>query len=1050
MTTRKFKGAIFDLDGVITATAKVHALAWEELFNEFLQKKAEQSNTPFIPFDPNKDYLDYVDGKPRLEGIKSFLASRGIEVPIGSKDDSDQMETLHGLGNKKNAKFQEIIKSGNLEVFDSTVEFITKLKKKGIKIGIASSSKNCKFILEITNLEHLFATRVDGIVSEEMGLKGKPHGDIFVAAAKNLGLTPNECIVVEDANSGVQAARNGNFGLTLGIARHYNRKALKKNGADIVVCDLSEINIGELYSWFESGINHDGWTLSYNNFVPEEEKLREALCTLGNGRMGTRGCYEGERAGEYHYPGTYIAGIYNKLATKIQDRNIYNNDFVNCINWTLIEIKIGNKGFISPFNMDILGHKQTLNMRLGTLERSIICEDMLGRITRIKSIRLVSMHDPYVGAISFEITPINYSCPVTVRSALDGNLINDGVARYRELNQKHLSFVASGNNKDGIYLHLQTSKSKYQLATSCKNLLFENGKQIKVSRQIIKSKAFIGEDLSFVAQENCTYRLEKLISIYTSQDPGVKNPLRNSITKMHQLIRFKNIYTTHTKAWERLWERTDIKIEGDRFSQKVVRLHIFHLLITASPHNKNIDAGMPARGLHGEAYRGHIFWDELYILPFYNLHAPEIAKALLMYRYRRLDAAKKYAKENGYKGAMYPWQTADDGQEETQIVHFNPQNNSWGPDLSRLQRHVSIAVFYNFWKYVADTNDIKFLHQYAAEVMVEIARFWSSATHLEGEKYHISKVMGPDEFHEKLPGDSQAGLTDNAYTNIMVIWLLEKTLQLLEKLPKNLQEKLVVNKAEKQKWADICQRLNVIITPEEILSQFKGYMELKELDWEHYRNTYGNIHRLDRILKAEEDSPDNYKLAKQADVLMTFYVLSPEEVVRILNKVGISVGNSLEFLQKNYQYYEQRTSHGSTLSKIVHAVISSYFDSKEITWKWFLEGMESDINDTQGGTTPEGIHSGVMAGTIDIITRHFAGINTLEQQLAINPHLPQDWVELSFRLCHHNRWYQLEFTRHHLKITLLDGKSPQEVRIQGKIIKLFPQKTKSVRYLEKK
>jgi trehalose/maltose hydrolase-like predicted phosphorylase len=422
-----------------------------------------------------------------------------------------------------------------------------------------------------------------------------------------------------------------------------------------------------------------------------------------------------------------------------------------------------------------------------------------------------------------------------------------------------------------------------------------------------------------------------------------------------------------------------------------------------------------------------------------------------MYRYRRLDGARQYAKAHGYQGAMYPWQTADGGDEETQIVHYNPNNDSWGPDLSRRQRHVSIAIFLNTWRYWADTKDKKFLEQYGGELMLDIARFWASISHLDEStgRYTIEGVMGPDEFHEKLPDSNSHGLKDNAYTNIMVVWLLERALHIVDELSAKtlhrLNQKMGFEISETDKWNDICHKMNVIISADGIISQFDGYMDLKELDWDYYRKKYGNIHRMDRILKSEKKSPDDYKLAKQADTLMTYYVLPPEEVARILNKLGYSVDDPIRLMQKNYEYYEQRTSHGSTLSKVVHAVISSYMDAPDIAWEWFTEAMMSDIYDTQGGTTPEGIHCGVMAGTLDVVTRYFAGIDFSKTVPEINPHLPPHWQALAMKVCHQSIWYDIKFS--HNKITLtVSGKmnAPTPIKIKGKTVRFSPNKSHTI------
>ncbi len=1052
MASKKFKGIIFDLDGVVTGTARVHGLAWESMFNDYLKKKADRDGTPFVPFDREKDYLEYVDGKPRMKGVESFLESRGIELPFGDFDDPPTAETVCGLGNRKNKDFQKVLRKEGPDVFESTIAFIRACQRQGIKIGVASSSRNCKLILELGGIETYFETRVCGIVSRKLNLSGKPDPDIFVTAAQNLGLRPHSCVVVEDAISGVQAGRNGNFGLTLGIAREIESGSLIQNGADMVVADLGEITVDEIEAWFDSGIAEDGWNLTYPYFDPAEEKLRETLTAVGNGYLGNRGSFEGETASDAHYPGTYIAGVYNKPATIVGGKRIYNNDFVNCPDWTKVEFAVGQSGFISPLKMKVLSYRHNLNIREGVVSRTIVAKDARGRITRVSSRRVASMHNPHLFAVQFDVTPLNYSDTIHIRSAIDGRVINDNVARYRELTQTHLSPVSQGKAGSGIFLHAETKTSKYQIVMHAKAAVYQGGNPVRPPKEIRQKKAYVAEVFTLHADENTTCRIMKLVSIFTSLDEGIKNPQAAGKKTLSQINTFSDVYTPSVKAWAKLWRAFDIKIDGDRFVQKAVRLHTYHLLVAASPHNVHIDAGITARGLHGEAYRGHVFWDELYIMPFYTLRFPHIARALLMYRYRRLDGARQYAEENGYAGAMYPWQTADSSGEETQSIHYNPADGSWGPDLSRRQRHVSIAVFYNVWRYVEDTGDRRFLNRYGAEMMLEIARFWASIASWEPDvgKYVIDGVMGPDEFHEKLPGSETPGVKDNAYTNIMVVWLLDKAMAVIETLSpavlNRIKNKIGFDIEETARWNEICQKLNLIVTEAGIISQFDGYMGLKELDWDRYRSKYGNIHRMDRILKAEGDSPDHYKLAKQADTLMTYYVLSPEAVSRILAQLGHPVSDPVELMKKNYVYYEQRTSHGSTLSKVVHAVISSHMANKETAWKWFVEAMESDIFDTQGGTTPEGIHCGVMAGTIDLITRYFAGIDFSKTIPQIAPNLPGHWNRLEMAVIHRKRRYQLELSHDRVKITLTGlTKKPQPVKIGTRKVNLSWGKTRTIR-----
>ncbi len=255
MNNHNFQSVIFDLDGVITKTALVHSSAWREMFNNYLKYRETKYSEPFREFTHNNDYLPYVDGKPRYKGVESFLESRGISIPYGDPADDPDKETICGLGNKKNSFFNKVLKRDGVEVYDSTVNLIRRLKNERIKTGVASSSKNCRAVLERAGLLKLFDTRVDGEVSAQIGLKGKPEPDIFIKACDNLESLPGLTVIVEDAVSGVQAGRNGGFGLVLGIAREDNSDELKKNGADIVVEDLSELRgIEEIDTGFKKDV----------------------------------------------------------------------------------------------------------------------------------------------------------------------------------------------------------------------------------------------------------------------------------------------------------------------------------------------------------------------------------------------------------------------------------------------------------------------------------------------------------------------------------------------------------------------------------------------------------------------------------------------------------------------------------------------------------------------------------------------------------------------------------------------------------------------------
>jgi alpha,alpha-trehalase len=475
---------------------------------------------------------------------------------------------------------------------------------------------------------------------------------------------------------------------------------------------------------------------------------------------------------------------------------------------------------------------------------------------------------------------------------------------------------------------------------------------------------------------------------------------------------------------------------------RVLHLHIFHLLQTISTNTMamRLDVGVPPRGWHGEAYRGHILWDELFIFPLLNWRMPEITRRVLMYRYQRLDAAREAARREGYRGAMYPWQSGSDGREESQRLHLNPRSGRWIPDNSRLQRHVSAAIAYNVYQYYQVTRDTEFLSFYGAEMVLEIARFWSSsATYSKKNgRYEILGVMGPDEYHEGYPAADSPGLDNNAYTNVMAVWVLERALEILTILPEDvserLREKLALHQEEIACWRDITHKMRIPFHGDGIISQFERYQELEEFDWPGYRKKYGDIQRLDRILEAEGDSPNRYRLSKQADVLMLFYLFSAEELAEIFEKLGYAF--EYETIPKNIDYYIRRTAHGSTLSRVVHSWVLARQD-RERSWHLFKEALLSDVTDIQGGTTPEGIHLGAMAGTVDQVQRCYTGIVTRHDVLWLNPCLPDELGKLRLQIRYRGYFLRIEICSDHVKVTSLRNKEyPIRVGCGGEIAEL--------------
>jgi alpha,alpha-trehalase len=750
------------------------------------------------------------------------------------------------------------------------------------------------------------------------------------------------------------------------------------------------------------------WSLIFEGFDPDQEKLREALCVLGNGYIATRGAAPESLAGDGHYPGTYLAGGYNRLVTEIAGRVIENEDLVNIPNWLPLQIRIDAAGWFDLHKVEILNYRQELDLRNGVLHRWVHCRDAKGQETRINQRRLVHMGNPHLAALETVVEAVNWSGRIEVRSSIDGRVVNGGVARYQTLSNQHLEPLGTERQSDDIVLLVaRTSQSRIEIAEAARTHAFLNGERLDVGHQVEHAKDLIVNVIAIDLEIGDRLTIDKVAAIHTSRDQAVASPALAASQAMRRAPEFAGLFASHTKAWDRLWRQFEIDVayhdhqEGDLEARRILRLHTFHLIQTASPHVIDHDVGVPARGLHGEAYRGHVFWDELFIFPVINLRIPAITRALLKYRYRRLDEARRAAAAAGFEGAMFPWQSGSDGREETQQVHLNPKSGRWLPDNSHLQRHVSAAIAYNIWQYYEATWDLEFMTYYGAEMLFEIARFWASTTVYNEQlnRYEIKGVMGPDEYHDGYPDADEPGLDNNAYTNVMAAWCLGRALDIIDRLTpdrfEELSRSLALTTEQIEHWCEISQKLRVVFHQDGIISQFEGYETLDEFDWAGYRHKYGDIQRLDRILEAEGDSTNRYKLSKQADVLMLFYLFSAEELERLFKQLRYDFDPNT--IPATIDYYTKRTSHGSTLSRVVHGWVL-YRSDRAQAWRLLREALYSDVADVQGGTTAEGIHLGAMAGTVDALLRVFTGIEMRDDVLWLNPFLPKDLKELRLRL----------------------------------------------------
>jgi trehalose/maltose hydrolase-like predicted phosphorylase len=742
------------------------------------------------------------------------------------------------------------------------------------------------------------------------------------------------------------------------------------------------------------------WRVAYEGYEPGEERLRETLCTLGNGYFATRGAAPEAAAGPAHYPGTYVAGCHDRLSSLVAGRTVVNEDLVNAPNWLPLTFRAEGGEWFTPDRYPPLDFTQELDLRRGVLDRRLRYRDDAGRVTLVEQQRFVSMSDPHLAALRTTIRPENWSGNVEIYSGLDGWVRNDGVPRYRGLSRVHLVFRTSGAESDLVWLDVETVTSGTRIAEAARTTVF-TGEEL--GREVRSAPGWIAHQLTVRAGPEDPVTVEKVIALHTVRDGESAAAAAAARQDAARAGCLGELRERHVAAWERLWERGRLDVGGGP-PQRTVNLSLFHLLQTVSPHTVGLDVGVPARGLHGEAYHGHVSWDELFVLPFLSLRLPEVVRSLLLYRWRRLPAAREAAREAGYAGAMYPWQSGSDGTEETPLLRLNPRSGRWLPDNGRLQRHVGSAIAYNVWQYYQATGDEDFMVEYGAEMLLEIARFWASAATLDpgDDRYDIAGVMGPDEYHDACPGAAGPGLRNNAYTNVMAVWTVCRALDALEALPAErrtpLLERLALAPAELARMEDVSRRMRVVFHADGVISQFEGYADLAELDWAAYRERYGDIRRLDRILEAERDSPNRYKVSKLADVLLLFSLLSFEELSALFGRLGYRVDR--ETIPRTVEYYLTRTSHGSTLSAVVHAWVLARSD-RQASGRFFVTALAGDVLEAQGGTTGEGIHLGAMAGVLDLAQRCYTGLELRDGVLRLAPALPPDLPELSMEL-----WYR--------------------------------------------
>ena len=479
-----------------------------------------------------------------------------------------------------------------------------------------------------------------------------------------------------------------------------------------------------------------------------------------------------------------------------------------------------------------------------------------------------------------------------------------------------------------------------------------------------------------------------------------------------RLLGTTRLLAAHEHAWADRWAASDIEIEGDDEAQRALRFAMYHLISAANPEDEHTSIG--ARGLTGEAYLGHVFWDtEIFMLPFYTFTWPAAARAALMYRYHTLDAARAKAMHFGYRGALYAWESADTGEETTPPYVTMPDGRI-EPILSgTMEHHISADVAYAVWQYWLATGDMRFLLNAGAEIVLETARFWSSRAGLEADgHYHIRHVIGPDEYHTETD--------DNAYTNEMARWNIERGLEVATLLDakwparwSELRRRLDMTPDELANWRHIAEHIAIHSDPQSgVIEQFAGFSNLEPVD---LATLPPHSVPVDMLLGQERTKRS--QVLKQADVVMLLALLGDRYAP--------------EIHEANFRYYEPRCGHGSSLSPPIHALEAARLGDTEMADRYLHQTAAVDLDDAMGNAAL-GVHLGALGGLWQAVALGMTGLGLHSDGLSFDPHIPREWSALRLPLHWHGRRLRIAIQQSPLRFTAtLEHGRPLTLRLAG-------------------
>ncbi|MHC5722747.1 MAG: beta-phosphoglucomutase [Nostoc sp.] len=715
------------------------------------------------------------------------------------------------------------------------------------------------------------------------------------------------------------------------------------------------------------------WILIETQFDPEQLHSKETVFTIGNGYLGTRGSFE--EGYPQASPATFIHGVYD-------DVPVVYTELVNCPDWLpLVVIVNGDR-----FRLDqgeILRYDRQLDLRYGLISRSLRWRSPSGKTIDISFERFASLADPHVLALRCHLTAVDFDGLIEVQASINGYPENQGFNHWEGLDQ--------GKTDQGIWLQRSTRNSRIELGMAAKVTILGT----EASLQVNTAPGYPTLSTTFFAKAQQTVTVEKLVTVFTSRE--IETPVPAAQEKLAHLPDYATLLKANEQAWSEVWQQSDILIEGDSTAAFAVRYNLFQLLIAAPQHDDKVS--IPAKTLSGFGYRGHIFWDtEIFMQPLFLFTQPAIARNLLSYRWHTLDGARRKAAHDGYKGAMFAWESAVTGDEVT--PRWAIGSDFYGEDVRIWCRdreiHINADIPYAIWNYWQATGDDEWMQKRGAEVILDAAIFWGSRVEFnpEREKYEIRGVIGADEYHEFVH--------NNAFTNRMAQWHLEKAIAVYDWLAENfpervseLEEKLQLTFEERSHWQDIIAKMLFFYEPlTELIEQFEGFFQLEDInlaDYEPRDRSMQPILGMDKTNKSQ--------VLKQPDVLMLLYLMRESADFPYNEKA----------LQTSWDYYAPRTdiTYGSSLGPAVHAILASDLGKSTEAYELFIRALMVDLEDNRGNTS-DGIHGASAGGIWQAVIFGFGGIQITENGPVANPHLPPGWTRLKFKLHWQGLWHDFD------------------------------------------